>query len=580
MSDFDLIQIAVPADQSSEIGAWPGVLCDLLLTSRCMFESSRGLGASLKQLIWSKWGDMLHQNDTASTLGPAPFSLYRWASFGKAFKDGLLLEGATTRPLTAASPSSLPAGKLRTTFLTIRPDQGDSMTTSSVGFVSYDKPEWNLQPALHSSFASIKVDTSTAPTPPHTQFVITDKVSAQSPFSRNSVCERANLEFMGGGPRHQVFIKTTASFAFELDALTLLRRLYRARDLQRIIAVDRAQKRIYYEYFNGKSLLDIRFGYLAGTPLPKQENRIGPLDHRWLLSVEAKRAYDVMRAYKLSYSAGHPSRVSSREARIHQYFYHRIHLNKHLKQFYPSTSSVFRTSGSGSTIPLDEFLQLPLYVNNVRRQNLQHYLHQAELLLHPDADHFSLLPNVYGLGDGHGGNIMVAGPQTTTPTLRYIDYEVAGNHSIVLDMVKPIYLDCFCNALWGDMLGPDLSQRTTAIHPPLAPTVEWTVEATGIHVRYELNASFLDKAMARTKFEYIVCPVLEHINGLGIQGDVAERVLAHALFCCAILTRDFSKRPDLFFLNLAIGVDLAVDMRGVIDRNFGPQGWPKTNGLV
>ncbi|KAL6802980.1 hypothetical protein GGI42DRAFT_17199 [Trichoderma sp. SZMC 28013] len=175
MSDFDLIQIAVPADQSSEIGAWPGVLCDLLLTSRCMFESSRGLGASLKQLIWSKWGDMLHQNDTASTLGPAPFSLYRWASFGKAFKDGLLLEGATTRPLTAASPSSLPAGKLRTTFLTIRPDQGDSMTTSSVGFVSYDKPEWNLQPALHSSFASIKVDTSTAPTPPHTQFVITDK---------------------------------------------------------------------------------------------------------------------------------------------------------------------------------------------------------------------------------------------------------------------------------------------------------------------------------------------------------------------------------------------------------------------
>ncbi|KAI0467622.1 hypothetical protein F4859DRAFT_517785 [Xylaria cf. heliscus] len=131
------------------------------------------------------------------------------------------------------------------------------------------------------------------------------------------------------------------------------------------------------------------------------------------------------------------------------------------------------------------------------------------------------------------------------------------------------------------MLSDDLSRRPapTATPAPRTPMVKWTVDdATGIHVWYELNISFLDKTLARTKLEYLVCPILEHLHGLGRSfGRVAEQVLAHALLCCALLTRNLPQRPDLFLLNLAVGLDLAVDFRRVMDGVFGSQNWPKIN---
>ena len=53
------------------------------------------------------------------------------------------------------------------------------------------------------------------------------------------------------------------------------------------------------------------------------------------------------------------------------------------------------------------------------------------------------------------------------------------------------------------------------------------------------------------------------------KAQLAEDVLSCALLACALLTRNFSKRPDLFFLNLALGVQLASDMPGVFSDVFG-----------
>jgi thiamine kinase-like enzyme len=53
------------------------------------------------------------------------------------------------------------------------------------------------------------------------------------------------------------------------------------------------------------------------------------------------------------------------------------------------------------------------------------------------------LPIAFGLGDGHGGNIMVT-EAGIEGKLLFIDYEVSGFQSPLLDMAKSIYLNAFC----------------------------------------------------------------------------------------------------------------------------------------
>ncbi|KAI0406631.1 hypothetical protein F4802DRAFT_88585 [Xylaria palmicola] len=575
MSDFDFVKIPTTTGQTSEGGVWPGIICDLLFTSRCVFESSRGLGAQQRRLVWSMFGRMrgrMSNPASAVDLAASPF-LYRWASFDSSFNNSLASDEAeASRLLLSPSPLGPPSipSYSNPTYQTFRPEENADLNgNSSVKFVSYVKTRWSPRWLLGEEAEHGPGDSGFAAVS-DSQLVLADRRHVRSPFSRNSTCERASLELAGDGLPRDAFIKTSQNFSFELDGLVLLRRFYQKGDLQRVIAVDGAQKTIFYEHIDGRSLLEIRFEYLVGG-----SSFVDVRHHRWLIDIESKRAHDVMRSYELSSSAGNSSRVRGQEARIHQYFFHRLHRNNFLGEFYQGCTSILGTSDDGLPRSLDDFLGLPVYINDRRLETLQHHLLEAELLLRPDADHFLAMPSVCGLGDGHGGNLMVTGSPTTTPVLRYIDYEVAGYHPVVLDMVKPIYLDCFCSALWGDMLSDDLTRPPAETPARRTPMVKWTVDATGIHVWYELNTSFLDKTLARTKLEYLVCPVLEHLHGLGPLGRVAEQILAHALFCCALLTRDLSQRPDLFFLNLAVGLDLAVDFRRVMDGVFGPQNWPK-----
>ena len=55
---------------------------------------------------------------------------------------------------------------------------------------------------------------------------------------------------------------------------------------------------------------------------------------------------------------------------------------------------------------------------------------------------------------------------------------------------------------------------------------------------------------------------------LNRQVNSSTTTLAYGLFACAMLTRDYSLRPDVFFLNLAVGVRLATKMRKVFSDFF------------
>ena len=104
--------------------------------------------------------------------------------------------------------------------------------------------------------------------------------------------------------------------------------------------------------------------------------------------------------------------------------------------------------------------------------------------------------------------------------------------------------------------------------------IGWTVEEGIIHIDYDLDMKTLSKGLAVIKLEYLLRPMPETFDqaATGLR-DLAEETLAYGLFACALLTRDYSRRPDVFFLNLAVGVRLATDMRKVFSECFDWFNW-------
>ncbi len=203
---------------------------------------------------------------------------------------------------------------------------------------------------------------------------------------------------------------------------------------------------------------------------------------------------------------------------------------------------------------LDAFSDLPIVINGRSYHDLRHHLGRALQILDPHrVGGLNLLTTAFGLGDGHGGNVMVS-TESTVPSILYVDYEVAGTHTPFLDLAKPIYQDGFFDVAYADFLHDDLTRTVDGD----GMAVRWRVEEGTIHVDYDLNMETLSKGLAVIKLEYLLRPMLETLdqaaNGLR---DLAEETLAYGLFACALLTRDYSRRPDVFFLDLAVGVRLA-----------------------
>ncbi|KAL9094274.1 MAG: hypothetical protein Q9165_003414 [Trypethelium subeluteriae] len=580
MTDFDILQIPNGTGSATPTGVWPGIVCDLILTSWCIFEHSSGLADFQKRLLWSKW---LLVSKMKRLEALAPF-LYRWYTFSKDYKENLmmdahrLLKGHELKAWSTADSESNSNtlsdmhDHLITCPVSLVDGNSGAQTGMGTKFVSYHRlkisPAMNSDPLVAWRETAIKHELESK-WQSGEDFVVNWSAPFQSPFARNSYGEKAIIEHRQTGVRHHVYIKTADTFLDEANAMEQLEAFFPKHNLQQILAIDRGHKRILFEYFDGKSLLDIR----TQCRLENSTSDMSEVVCRWLLSIESQRAHQIMLAYRLSYLPNGASKQLHHEPKLHRYFFHRLHNDTRLKEFYENKTPTFLDPHGRATGSLKEFLALPIYVNKNASKPLREHLDTAESLLHPQADHFSRLPFVYGLGDGHGGNVMVADKETTTPVLRFVDYEVAGYNPIVLELAKPIYHDCFLDARGGGVLVDDLRQHTEA----RIPKVRWQVGQDGVHIDYDLQMSFLDKALATTKFEYLVCPILQHIHqhcGPESLLHEAEMALGHALLCCAILPRDFSHRADLFFLNLAIGIDLVTDLRGTIDKIFGLQNWP------
>lgn len=211
------------------------------------------------------------------------------------------------------------------------------------------------------------------------------------------------------------------------------------------------------------------------------------------------------------------------------FFSERLNNNWRLQMFYGEGAIKLPFHGS---LSLSELLSIPLVINASYYPPIHNICETAvKHLRHHDGD-----IAILGLGDGHGGNVMVPKPFLNSHSqLLYVDYEAAGCHSPWLDMAKPLYNDIFFEIFYADLLNVDLF---------VSGVVSVQLKDGLLYINLSLPQSHVTKGLWEIKRRFILEPLIASLP-LAFTVDW-ERRLGHALFCCALQTRNYHCRPDMF----------------------------------
>ena len=227
---------------------------------------------------------------------------------------------------------------------------------------------------------------------------------------------------------------------------------------------------------------------------------------------------------------------------IHRFFHHRLpRPGTRLRKFYGDGFGI-----SSNKCSLEQCIDAPIYTNEQAYPSLSRICKRAEYLLQPDGE-LSLSPIVSGLGDVHSSNIMIAPDRSVQghhDTL-YIDYEVAGFHSLVLDLVKPCYSKIFFSALISDILGDDNGD------------IQFHVSEHKLEITLGLDADCISKAVVEVKRRHLIEPLRTNLHAKGLSNDTYVPHFAHALFACALLTRSYRYNFKSLMRSIAVGVVLS-----------------------
>ena len=288
---------------------------------------------------------------------------------------------------------------------------------------------------------------------------------------------------------------------------------------------------LLYPFFEGCSEAEIRLTFIQTG----QSNR-ELLET--ILHTELAKAEDTFRAYRQSFQDPAKPRKHSKQP-IHGFFHGRVVDDARFNEFYKHGVQVHEDH-----LSLISFLSIPLVINQVQYPPLDEISRSAAMLISPSA--VASCPSVFGLCDAHGANILVSekrGPNHRRELL-YIDYEVAGYHSVMLDLAKPFYNDIFFQTLYADNM-PDL------------PDIEYELREGVIRITLSPCEDQIGQAILEIKRRFLLAPFFEHAQGMGHDLEQHVRQLASALFACACLTRNFTGDWDNLFRNLAVGVMLS-----------------------
>lgn len=288
---------------------------------------------------------------------------------------------------------------------------------------------------------------------------------------------------------------------------------------------------LLYPLFKGQSEAEHRSSFVHNGRSDRQQLVV-------ILNIELAKAEDMLRAYRQSFQIATEQENSFAQS-IHRFYYTRLVNNTRFNEFYSAGINVH-----GHHLPLTSFLSMQLTVNGVSYPSFGQISQDAARILHPTAT--SSCPSVFGLGDAHGANIMVSdneGPGNRRKLL-YIDYEVAGYHSIMLDLAKPLYLDVFYEMLYADN-----------VYDP--PRIDYALDDGTIKITMSACTDRLGQEILNIKRRFLIDPLFQYLRdkGCGLEEHVPQ--LAYALFSCACLTRNFNGDWDSLFRNIAVGVMLS-----------------------
>ncbi|KAJ5559812.1 hypothetical protein N7513_002211 [Penicillium frequentans] len=542
-----------------------GVTCDLFLSSCTLFEQSPGSVRPLKQALMRKWCDLADEPDVGCLI--AQFHGHEGFDTGKldSLRIDLTSPSSPTSSDATWSSSSSPTSSLATS-----PTTSDS-SNSQITFEAMDcrrangYVEVNFLPIQRKEiFKSQQGESVDSTSLPHLQVLSKEDLEFRmvsekyypSCFTSNSEGSFGEIRTREAGPKPRwsewrpVFVKKGPYVDLELMALPKVHMYFPSTCLQQLIAFDNDTQALFYSLVKGKTLNQVRLDYCLGDD-SSLNNHQGQGERtfldtvNWFLDFEMKRSEHVLDTYSRTIEYN-PDSVNSANQSIHRFYFTRLLSDSRFLAFYSERClDILGIQTPKPDFTTTDFWNTPLIINGITYPPLRYHFDRATDLLDPTkAGGLADLPVAFGLGDGHGGNIMVA-------------------------RMSSIYNDAFFNVLYADLLSEDIS-KSSPTNNRSGATVSWDVLPEVIDINYELRVDTIGKSVAIAKLEYVLLPMFEMMNQHDPQmANQSLDVLSSALFACALLSRNFRERPDVFFLNLAVGVRLVTEMKEVLSEAFG-----------
>jgi hypothetical protein len=226
------------------------------------------------------------------------------------------------------------------------------------------------------------------------------------------------------------------------------------------------------------------------------------------------------------------------EAPIHQLFYHRL-IGGRFAWFYSGKE----LSLPGCVINFEQLKQLSWNINGVIYEDtIEGLVQKAIIVLNPARGG---TPSVAGHGDAHNGNIFLDEEHCQ---LLYFDPAFAGQHSPLLDLVKPLFHNVFAN--W--MYFPEAVAKKLSITGKLQDTT--------IVVQHDFAPSEIRRELFRSKLDNVLKPLVLELKSRGGLSPDWRAYLKQALFCCPFLTMNLgdSKKfpPEITLLGLSMSVEM------------------------
>ena len=158
---------------------------------------------------------------------------------------------------------------------------------------------------------------------------------------------------------------------------------------------------------------------------------------------------------------------------------------------------------NGSNIPLSTFIDVPLVINQKKYPSFNKLSQKAEGILH----HSKFSAFVFGMGDCWSGNLLV---ENTTEQyhripkdILYIDYDYAGFHPVILDLVTPFFLDIFFDVMYSHTIYE-------------TPNVHVSITDGAIHIDFKMPEDSLNSAVMEIRMRYLLEPLFVFMKGQGI----------------------------------------------------------------